>query len=234
MQGCSGGVDSIQQVAGDPNYYKIDGWISNWQERLGHEFVNVVDESGKIIGFLIGSGRETRIKGYFIDTFASRGRYLVSTSLNCYLEFDIPKKIVDFNKPNYAGGLISMVNLNKVNKNEWRGVDFYSYEQGVNVLYGFKVIGSFSGQDSNAGEQGELIVQMKKGEAVLYRSEPKANLQKISITLDGVEKQLPRPTSSEWILIRFVDKDLPESFNVKFTDGGGGWGEWSAVALSTN
>jgi hypothetical protein len=247
---CDGGIDSIAAIMNDSRFKKIEGWISEYKIGRSYEFLNVTDKSGKILGYLIvgeveldvgqilnGDLAKFKVKGYFLDPPAGGWLYLLPNSLSCYLKVYLPLDLVSYQAPVLNEDKISsraLIGTENIVSNQWIGVDYYSFAKEGALINGFDIFGSFSGQDSNAGEKGELILKIQKGDILLYRSEPKANLQKISLLLDGVERNIPRPNTSDWVEINFVGKDLPDLFEIKLIDGGGGWGEWSAVALKNS
>jgi hypothetical protein len=125
-----------------------------------------------------------------------------------------------------------VVNTKAIIKNEWQGTDYYSISTGKTTLPGFKVIGSFKSSDT---EKGELVLHLKKGDQVWYLSEI-APAHKQRIVIDGLADkftQIPEISNQkEWLLLEFSHAKLPNEFDVKFIDGGDGWGEWSAVGLN--
>lgn len=117
----------------------------------------------------------------------------------------------------------------QIEKNEWLGKDAHSIVANSSTLAGMFILGSFSQSDAEAGE---LVLNMKRGERVWYRTEPRSYLQRIEIV--GHEKRFVTtpPAASEWVLLEFSNASLPDTFQVRFVDGGDGWGEWSAIGLA--
>jgi hypothetical protein len=93
---------------------------------------------------------------------------------------------------------------------------------------GLKVIGSYTTSDSDVGS---VTLQFSRGERLLYRSGPGKKGQ--SITILGYENQFATtlPTSEKWIILEFINPNLPPVFSVSIKDDGVGWGEWSAIAI---
>jgi hypothetical protein len=122
-------------------------------------------------------------------------------------------------------------NLTKINdilKNEWNGSDYYSVAGGFPSLSGYKILGSFH---HSGAESGELVIHMHRGQQIWFRSEPRSLKQKIII--DNNRQFFEKlPATSDWVLLEFSNSTLPEEFNVRFVDGGDGWGEWSAIAIA--
>ena len=119
-------------------------------------------------------------------------------------------------------------------QNDWTGKDYYSIRGKNSTLENYQVIGSHSSNKySNAEELGVLRIKLKHGDYLWFRSESKSKLQKIEI--EGYEgnfvHNIPNIPKSKWLLLNFSSPILPKEFTVKFTDGGSGWGEWSAIGL---
>ena len=131
-------------------------------------------------------------------------------------------------------GIIRRVpGIDRVVKNEWTGQDYYSTVTGSSTLPGLKVIGSFHSANADASE-GELILHLYRNDQIWFRSQINAHKQKIIIVGSNGQYLDALPASSEWVLLRFSNSSLPDEFDVKFIDGGDGWGEWSAIALRKN
>lgn len=131
-----------------------------------------------------------------------------------------------------AEGVVAgpVLGLGAVVKNEWHGTDYYSVVAGASTLPGWRVLGSFFNSDN---ESGELVLHLRRGEQVWFRSEPRSQKQRIIIDGSNGHYMETLPATSEWALLEFSNATLPEEFNVRFVDGGGGWGEWSAVGFQS-
>jgi hypothetical protein len=132
-----------------------------------------------------------------------------------------------------ADGVVAghVPSMGAVINNEWSGHDYYSVVAGTSTLPTWQVLGSFINSDTEAGE---LTLHLRRGDQVWFRSEHRSLKQKIII--DGYNGQYTEaiPAASEWVLLEFSNASLPKEFNVRFVDGGGGWGEWSAIALKAD
>lgn len=144
-------------------------------------------------------------------------------------------RVID-NKYNITKKSDKWINLNRFPKEEniinntLHGKDYYSIANGVSSFNGWKILGSFN--QTNI-ENGELIIHMRRGQQIWFRSEPKAFKQKIII--DGKKQYLNKtPATFDWVLLEFSNSTLPNEFNVTFIDGGDGWGEWFAIAIPNN
>ena len=137
-----------------------------------------------------------------------------------------PYRVIDFAS---NADMTNFPKLDAILRNEWSGSDYYSIVSGISTLpAGYRIIGSFSKSDA---EDGMLILRMRRGMSVLFRSEPKSKKQRIVV--EGSENLFfdTLPPTSKWTILDFSNRLLPEEFSVNFIDGGSGWGEWSAIAL---
>ncbi len=106
----------------------------------------------------------------------------------------------------------------------WGGKDFSRSR-----LPGFAVDGSYRVSDADTGA---LVLRLRRGESVLFRSGPQTARQRVKITERPRVFDTELPRADDWIVLRFDARDLPERFTAVFEDDGTGYGEWSAVALS--
>lgn len=106
--------------------------------------------------------------------------------------------------------------------NEWNGSDFER-----SAIDGLRIVGSHVSSDADIGS---LTLRLRRGDTLLFRSGPTGGGQTLEVLADGFIPML-LPIASEWRQLDFSNDLLPESFLVRFTDQGKGWGEWSAVAL---
>lgn len=116
-------------------------------------------------------------------------------------------------------------------KNDWIGADAHSITSGKMSLHGMHIHGSYIHSDSDTGE---LILRLNRGDQIWYRSGPNNKNQKIEILSKEQKYYTTSAPSRKWTLLEFSNKSLPQQFDVKFSDDGVGWGEWSAVALKNN
>jgi hypothetical protein len=109
-----------------------------------------------------------------------------------------------------------------VNGGAWRGADFYR-----SSLTGLRVFGSFIDSDADIGA---VTLRMKAGDRLLYRSGPTVGRQLFEVLgdkpLSGV-----LPLALDWTELRFDGSELPPEFELRLSDQGSGWGEWSAIAV---
>jgi len=119
--------------------------------------------------------------------------------------------------------------LSAIKTNEWKGLDYYSIVSGTTTLPAlYEIKGSFL--TSNA-EVGVLTLHIRRGQQILFRSEPKSKKQRIVVAGGESNFYDALPLTSEWVILDFSNRLLHEEFDVRFIDGGTGWGEWSAIAV---
>ena len=95
-------------------------------------------------------------------------------------------------------------------------------------LEGYRVISSFKTSDA---DMGEVLLELRRGEHVLYRSGPRMGGQSMSIIGQEQAFVSELPGASSWVILEFSNARLPAEFVVKIKDEGQGWGEWSAIAI---
>ncbi|RPH41068.1 MAG: hypothetical protein EHM87_20670 [Burkholderiales bacterium] len=117
-----------------------------------------------------------------------------------------------------------------VRNDGWNGVDFETaYTGKPSIGADSRIVGSLATGSSDAGS---IRLRLRRGDQVWYRTEPVARLQRIAVSVPGARfEPPPTPATRDWVLLDFSSAALPATFDVEFTDGGDGWGEWSAVAL---
>lgn len=138
-----------------------------------------------------------------------------------------PYRIVGKYKDGIVAGLVPKIG--SVIINDWRGSDYYSKNSGQTTLPGWRVFGSF---DTSENDSGEISLHLHRGEQVWFRSEPKSVRQRIIVEGGNGQYLENLPATSEWVLLEFSNIKLPNEFTVRFVDGGGGWGEWSAIGIN--
>ncbi len=104
----------------------------------------------------------------------------------------------------------------------WKGTDFYKSK-----LPGLQVIGSWHESDADVGE---LLIQLNRGDRLLFRSGPRGNQYMEIIGLES-DFMTEAPYAEDWIELVFTSLVLPEKFILRIKDKGRGWGEWSAIAI---
>lgn len=121
----------------------------------------------------------------------------------------------------------SIAGADTVISNGWKGTDFQRSR-----LPGLIVIGSYRTADADTGR---LTLRLQRGSRVLFRSGPTVEHQSLHIGDQPPGKfDTALPVSLDWSVLAFTNPRLPPEFTATFEDSGTGWGEWSAVALSTS
>lgn len=97
-------------------------------------------------------------------------------------------------------------------------------------LKDYRVIGSHITSDADTGE---VLLKLRRGDHLFYRSGPGLSGQSLSIVGHEQEfiEQLPAANAKDWVILEFSNANLPAEFSVKIKDEGHGWGEWSAIAI---
>lgn len=117
-----------------------------------------------------------------------------------------------------------IANVESIRQSAWRGSDYL-----VSKLPGYEVIGSLVQSDLDSGL---IVLHLKRGQGVLYRSGSRVNGQIVLIGSGQRESfNTELPHLENWAVLRFSNPRLPEEFDVTFVDAGTQWGEWSAIAL---
>ena len=126
--------------------------------------------------------------------------------------------------PATAPEKVTVAKANILDGNGWTGSDAFH----TNLCSaGLKIYGSF--KEHGDADSGSISLRVRRGDRLLYRSGPKGGRQILEI--DG-RPQVVLPVTTEWSMLDFSRfGPLQSQFVAKFTDGGTGWGEWSAVAL---
>jgi len=132
--------------------------------------------------------------------------------------------------PGAGGTLSEPVGLNVVSSAQievlkgW--VEAGDYDR--TTLKNYTVFGSHIVSDADTGT---LIVNVRRGQRLYYRSGPHTSSQTIALEIGGKSIRYPLPVLGAWSAIEFSGESLPDSFQVSFHDDGNTWGEWSAIAL---
>jgi hypothetical protein len=111
-----------------------------------------------------------------------------------------------------------------VNGAEWTGSDSWHSK-----IDGLAVVGSWRQSDEDTGS---IVLRIKRGDKLLYRSGPTGGRQTLQINDDSSTRSI-LPIATEWIALDFSGDKYPDIFKIKVADDGDGWGEWSAIALKT-
>ncbi|MBB1077547.1 hypothetical protein HUU62_24390 [Rhodoferax sp. 4810] len=237
---CIGNLDFIEPIESVTDYVRVNGWIYSATTEKIPTLVRILNKSGQIAGFaLTGTPRPD-----VADVISSKARfsgfrgYLRSDATGaqidaegdnpaCNLRINAPPKIFDITKLaplSLSFNLTTLRNSSVVANIGWTGTDFqHTY------LAQMTILGSLIDSDANTGS---LILKMKRGDKLLYRSGPTGGRQMVEVLL--VPQLVAKlPVALDWVQLDFSGSLLPDTFELKLSDNGNGWGEWSAVAVRT-
>ncbi len=233
---CIGHLDEVRPVPGDPAYVFVRGWLSDRSGvaagRDPHRLF-VLDGSSRVVGVLIGGQRREDVakavdpkalyagfSGYVARAARSGEARLEDERAGCSLAVALPALSCSVGAPGQV--TTPTVRSRDVNGGAWRGADFYR-----SSLTGLRVFGSFIDSDADIGA---VTLRMKAGDRLLYRSGPTVGRQLFEVLgdkpLSGV-----LPLALDWTELRFDGSELPPEFELRLSDQGSGWGEWSAIAV---
>ena len=232
---CIGYIDEVSNIKTD-TFLKVRGWIFHEDSNQTEGLIAFVGSDNQIQGYgLTGHERldvtntitekasHAGFKGYIRASEQGKDLYIYHYSMNCKMRVEIPRllfKVVESNKLSIK----PTVNESSVTGiNDWVGGD-YNKSNFLNL----RVLGSYINSDSDIGS---VTLKMRRGDKLYYRSGPTEGRQTIQLN-NNHDTQTILPLSKNWQLLEFSGEHLPETFTLKFTDNGDGWGEWSAVGLN--
>jgi hypothetical protein len=233
---CLGHLDEVQKVPDDDRYLVVSGWIFNRTKQMVPDSLDLVDDQGRVVGIVLtGQPRPdvataidpaaaySGFKGYLFANQQGKTVTLENAAAACQLTIQVPF-YYRFSQGPLKEAEVTVSKENVLPGNEWLGSDFYksSFD---NLI----VLGSFMHSDADTGE---ISLHVRRGDKLLYRSGPKSGHQFIEI-MGSPHLPLPLPTALDWTQLEFSAQTLPDEFDVKFSDRGSGWGEWSAIAVRT-
>jgi hypothetical protein len=187
------------------------GYILTGKERM--DVARAVSATAQFSGFLGYIDREllSESKLVYVKTGENLCSLLVESSI-------YPFSIL---KPDWEN--VTVTTKNVVNNKGWFGSDFHRTEQN-----GFSILGSYLSSDA---DQGSIVLTIKQGDKLMYRTGPDRSGQVISIIGTNFQN-IPLPLALDWRLIEFDGLGATASnVQVVFKDDGSGWGQWSAISV---
>ncbi len=235
LENCIGHLDAVEEVATDQKYLRIRGWLWDEHKKNDGELITIRNLNNQIVGYgLLGHDRpdvakqinkEARhfgFKAYILASNQGQELFAYNSGMKCQLSVKIPGlnfRIIEHN--NFT--TMSTISKDAISgTNEWTGKDFHKTE-----VAGMHVLGSFLNADADTGS---VVVKMKRGDRIYYRSGPIADRQTLEIIGTQI-KPVVLPKSINWQLLEFSNDYYPETFDAKFSDNGNEWGEWSAIMI---
>ncbi len=240
LPACRGALEFADPVEGDGRYLRVGGWLAGPSEAKAPQAVRLLDAGGRQVGYALAgkdrrdvaqlgqAGRQAGFRGYL--AYAPLGRSLTLRAEDaggpiCQLAVQAPAPapfIVKAEAPSAQRATVGTVSVTA--GHSWSGADFFQSH-----FPGMRVYGSYLASDA---DQGAIVLRIQRGDRLFYRSGP--SVQQQSIEIEGVGT-VPLPLAPQWVLLEFSGEALPQQpFTVKLSDQGGGWGEWSAIALNSN
>lgn len=235
---CIGHLDVVSGIQTDARFLRIQGWIFNPGHTSGAHVpasLDIVDGEGRVLGHAFTGGprpdvaavvgkraRKAGFKGYVLSAAQGKSVRLVDVASRCELSVDVPAQLYALHQVSDPAVAQVVSDDRVLDGSGWRGMDSWKSD-----IRGMAIHGSFAHSDADVGA---IVLQMKRGEKLLYRSGPTAGRQILEIEGDKAGPAV-LPVATEWVLLDFSSQQLPENFTVKFSDRGNGWGEWSAIAL---
>lgn len=235
---CQGNLDEIQPIEGEERYLRVRGWVFDPDAKAVPEQFKIVDERGLIKGsVLTGQSRRdvedafpqapahSGFKGYATADTQGQRIAMISSQTGCRIEVYMPISLFSIHRVSPTSEAVT-VSVDDVFKgHSWSGSDFER-----SVIHGMTVMGSFVHSDADTGE---IVLKMRRGDKLFYRSGPTVGRQTIEI--DGLKQAATiLPAARDWVQLDFSSNLLPESFDLRLSDNGAEWGEWSAIALKNN
>lgn len=235
---CSGVLDSVVSVDYDSRYVQVSGWIFDPINKSSPNIVQILSSDAVISGYALtgqkrvdianavrGKALYSGFKGYLLKEQLGASVILMGNSPNCWLKADIPKLFYTTTKLRPVIGGTNITAMNIVSNNGWNGTD--SWKTNISKM---TVIGSWVNSDADVGD---MTLSLKKGDRIFYRSGPKGGRQLLEI--EGTRQNpVVLPVAEEWVQIEFSGESVPNTFQLKISDSGDGWGEWSAIAINSN
>jgi hypothetical protein len=233
---CEGFLDSVENLEDDSHYAYIKGWVFKRDSETYPEYLRFFNLNGDVVGYAITGGYRPDVasqinkkallsgfNGYVLSNAVGSIVNAQAGNLSCQIALKIP----NLNFHSYKLDLISLDGLVSIksvlNVGEWLGSDFSKSK-----VPGVKVYGSYISGDANTGS---ILISIKRGQKVFYRSGPTGGRQLLEINGDSTSI-IKIPTALDWTLLEF--SGLPETkqgVQIKFIDAGDSWGEWSAIGL---
>lgn len=234
---CIGTLESVTSVDYDSRYVKVSGWIFDPINKSIPDSVKLLSSDFVISGYALtgqkrvdianairGKALNSGFKGYLLKEQLGSSVILMGNSQKCWLKADIPEIFYTVNKlyPTIDGTDITATNI--ISNNGWNGTD--SWNTNISKM---TVIGSWVNSDADVGD---MTLSLKKGDRIFYRSGPKGGRQRLEIE-GSPQNPVVLPVAEEWVQIEFSGESVPNTFQLKMSDSGDGWGEWSAIAINS-
>lgn len=234
---CLGNLDQVEPIIGEARYASVTGWFFDMDSESVPQSLLIVDQKNVVVGYALVGGERNDV-ALLIDSKAKRSQfkgYVLKSSLGSVLKIvsKIPRCYI--NAPTSAFSYTSTIvnadvnattltTANVLDSSTWTGTDGWHSK-----IDGLAVMGSWKQSDADTGF---ITLHIKRGDKLLYRSGPTGGRQMLEVN-DDPKTISPLPVAVAWVALDFSDSKYPDSFKIKISDAGDGWGEWSAIALKT-
>jgi hypothetical protein len=234
---CLGTIDQISPVVGEERWGAVSGWIFDEETETVPHSVVILDQKNVVVGYAVTGGVRTdiarregasaihsKLEGYVLKSSLGAQLKVISSS-SCYFNVLSTPILYSFSSVNADVNATAVGTSAVVKGTEWSGSDSWHSK-----IDGLTVMGSFRQSD---GDTGSIVLRLKRGDKLLYRSGPTGGRQ--ILELNGDPSTISTlPIATEWVALDFSDKRFPDSYTIKLSDNGDAWGEWSAIALKTD
>lgn len=234
---CLGSVEQITPIVGEERWAAVSGWIFDEASETVPRSVVILDQKNIVVGYAVTGGSRSdiaevegssaahsKLKGYVLKGSLG-GQLKIISSGSCYFNVVSTPILYSFSLVNADVNATAVKTSNVVQGTEWSGSDSWHSK-----IDGLTVMGSWRQSDADTGS---IVVRLKRGDKLLYRSGPTGGRQTLQVNEDPSTFSV-LPIATEWAVLEFSDKKFPDSFTVKLSDNGDAWGEWSAIALKTD
>jgi hypothetical protein len=235
---CVAYLDFIEPINDVSDYVRVNGWIFSATDEKSPTLVRFIGKGGLVVGFaLTGTPRPdvkdainkkaglAGFRGYLQSDATGTQVIAEGSNPTCHLNVNVSAKMFDTRKLPLSGESSdsdTVKSSSVIANNGWTGTDFQHSNIAQMVVLG-------SHRDSDA-DTGSLIVKMKRGDKLFYSSGPTDGRQIVEV-LGAPQLVAKLPVAIDWIQLDFSSGLLPATFELKFSDNGNGWGEWSAIAI---
>lgn len=233
---CSGSVDQIEDIEEDPNYLFISGQASILGNNHHLIPIEILTPQHKIVGYAVlgysqkerapsrdGRMERQHFQGYLLKEYTNSQLVLTTTQPSCKIIARAPPLYFHLRNEELEASATTVESTCVLPGNEWTGRDFYK----TNVPR-LQVFGSYISSDADTGS---INIKLHRGDKLFYRSGPRGEHQFMHLKSEAKNK-IRLPIATDWVLMDFNTSYFTESSQiVTLTDGGSGWGEWSAIAV---
>lgn len=233
---CEGALESVEPVRDQPDWLRVSGRLVRRDGARPDPRLELVDGTGVVRGLALAGperaapgrpaspgSRRGGFAGYLRADAVATVRAIVDPASGCRLAVTAaPPLFAESAAPRDA---MPVVDASRIVD---RG-GFARTDAAGATLAGHEVAGSFVRSD---GDTGSILLRLADGDALMLRTGPTRGRQLIEVVGRPETRRL-LPEAADWVRLTLVLPDAREPVEVRVSDAGDGWGEWSAVALRT-